>query len=78
VFLFDLLYRLALDRRTQEPRPVLFFLLYYGIGAFVAFIVATMILLCLEVYDLPFARNLIYRQLGEGVLQTIEAVLFRS
>lgn len=76
MLLFDFLYRVALDRRTHEPRPVLFVLLYYGIGAFVAFIVATMILLCLEVYDLPFARNFIYRQLGENVLQALEALLF--
>lgn len=76
MLLFNFLYRVALDRRTQEPRPVLFFLLYYGIGAFVAFIVATMILLCLEVYDLPFARNFIYRQLGENVLLALESLLF--
>lgn len=76
MLLFDFLYRVALDRRTHEPRPVLFVLLYYGIGAFVAFIVATMILLCLEVYDLPFARNFIYRQLGENVLLALEALLF--
>jgi hypothetical protein len=76
VLLFDFLYRLALDRRTHEPRPVLFVILYYGIGAFVAFIVATMILLCLEVYDLPFARNFIYRQLGENVLLALESLLF--
>lgn len=77
MFLFNLLYRIALDRRTQEPRAVLFYLLYYGIGTFVAFIVATMILLCLEAYELPFARDLIYRQLGESVLQALEALLFR-
>jgi hypothetical protein len=77
VLLFNFLYRIALDRRTQEPRPILFFLLYYGIGTFVAFIVATMILLCLEVYGVSFARNLIYRQLGEGILLAIEAVLHR-
>jgi hypothetical protein len=76
VLLFNFLYRVALDRRTHEPRPVLFVLLYYGIGAFVAFIVATMILLCLEVYDLPFARNFIYRQLGENVLLALESLLF--
>jgi hypothetical protein len=76
VLLFNFLYRIALDRRTHEPRPVLFVILYYGIGAFVAFIVATMILLCLEVYDLPFARNFIYRQLGENVLLALESLLF--
>lgn len=76
MLLFNFLYRFAMDRRTHEPRPILFVLLYYGIGAFVAFIVATMILLCLEVYDLPFARNFIYRQLGENVLQALESLLF--
>lgn len=76
MLLFNLLYRFALDRRTQEPRRILFYLLYYGIGTFVAFIVATMILLCLEVYDFPFARNFIYGQLGEGVLLALEALLF--
>lgn len=76
MLLFNFLYRIALDRRTHEPRPVLFVILYYGIGAFVAFIVATMILLCLEVYDLPFARNFIYRQLGENVLLALESLLF--
>lgn len=76
MLLFNFLYRVALDKRTREPRPVLFFLIYYGVGAFVAFIVATMILLCLEVYDLPFARNFIYRQLGENVLLALEALLF--
>ncbi len=76
MLLFNFLYRIALDRRTHEPRPVLFVILYYGIGAFVAFLVATMILLCLEVYDLPFARNFIYRQLGENVLLALESLLF--
>lgn len=76
MLLFNLLYRIAFDRRSQEPRPVLFFLLYYGIGAFVAFIVATMILLCLEVYGLPFARDLIYGRLGENVLTALESLLF--
>jgi hypothetical protein len=76
VFLFDFLYRIALDKRSLEPRSVLFYLLYYGIGTFVAFIVATMILLCLEVYDLPFARNFIYSRLGENVLMALESLLF--
>jgi len=75
-FLFNFLYAMAIDRRTQEPRRVVFFLLYYVIGFFVAFIVLTMVLLCLEVYDFPFARDFIYRQLGEHVLLGIESVLF--
>lgn len=75
-FLFNFLYAMAIDRRTQEPRRVVFFLLYYVIGFFVAFIVLTMVLLCLEVYDFPFARDFIYRELGEHVLLGIESVLF--
>jgi hypothetical protein len=75
-FLLNFLYKVAIDKRTQEPRRVLFFLLYYVIGFFVTFIVFTMVLLCLEVYDFPFARNFIYRQLGEPVLLALEALLF--
>ena len=75
-FLLNFLYKLAIDKRTQEPRRLLFILLYYGIGSFVTFIVFTMVLLCLEVYDFPFARNLIYHQLGEPVLLALESVLF--
>jgi hypothetical protein len=75
-FLFNFLYAIAIDKATQEPRRVVFFLLYYVIGFFVVFIVLTMVLLCLEVYDFPFARDLIYRELGERVLLGIEAVLF--
>jgi len=75
-FLFNFLYAMAIDRQTQEPRRAVFFLLYYVIGFFVAFIVLTMVLLCLEVYDFPFARNLIYRELGEHVLFGLESVLF--
>jgi hypothetical protein len=75
-FLLNFLYAVAIDRQTQEPRRVVFFLLYYVIGFFVAFIVLTMVLLCLEVYDFPFARNFIYRELGEHVLLGLESVLF--
>jgi hypothetical protein len=75
-FLFRFIYAVAIDKRTLEPRRVLFFLLYYVIGFFVAFIVLTMVLLCLEAYDYSFARNFIYRQLGEPLLYAIEAVLF--
>jgi hypothetical protein len=75
-FLLNFLYAVAIDRHTQEPKRVVFFLLYYVIGFFVAFIVLTMVLLCLEVYDFPFARNFIYRELGEHVLLGLESVLF--
>lgn len=74
--LLNFIYALAIDKRSQEPRRVLFFLLYYVIGFFVAFIVFTMVLLCLEVYDFPYARNFIYRQLGEHILIGLEAILF--
>jgi hypothetical protein len=75
-FLLNFLYAVTIDKRSMEPRRAVFFLLYYVIGFFVAFIVLTMVLLCLEVYDFPFARNLIYRQLGEPVLLALEALLF--
>lgn len=75
-FLLNFLYAVTIDKRSMEPRRVVFFLLYYVIGFFVVFIVLTMVLLCLEVYDFPFARNLIYRQLGEPVLLALEALLF--
>jgi len=35
-FLLNFLYAVAIDRQTQEPRRVVFFLLYYVIGFFVA------------------------------------------
>jgi len=75
-FLLNFLYAVAIDKRTQEPRRLLFFLLYYVIGFFVTFIVFTMVLLCLEVYDFPFARDFIYGQLGEPLLLALEALLF--
>lgn len=74
--LLNFLIAITLNKKTQEPRKVLFFILYYVIGFFVAFIVFTMVLLCLEVYDFPYARNFIYRQLGEPVLLALEALLF--
>jgi hypothetical protein len=76
LFLFKYLYAAAIDARTLEPRRILFYLLYYGIGFFVTFIVFTMILLCLEVYDFPFARDLIYRKIGENLLLALESLLF--
>jgi len=76
IFILRHLYAAVIDRRTLEPRRGLFFLFYYVIGFFVAFIVATMILLCLEVYEYPFARDFIYRQSGEKLLSAAEALLF--
>lgn len=75
-YILNFLYAVAIDKTTQEPRRAVFFLLYYVIGFFVAFIVLTMILLCLEVYDFPFARDLIYRELGERLMLGLESVLF--
>jgi len=74
--LIHFLYALTINKRTQEPKRFLNFILYYVIGFFVAFIVFTMVLLCLEVYNFPFVRQFIYRQLGEPVLFAIEAILF--
>ncbi len=74
--LLNFLIAITIDKKTLEPRKVLFFILYYVIGFFVAFIVFTMVLLCLEVYNFPFARNFIYRQLGEPVLLALETLLF--
>ena len=70
------LYLFTVDKRTLEPRAALRFLLYYVIGFFVAFIVFTMVLLCLEVYGFSAARAFIYRQVGENVLLALEALLF--
>ncbi len=72
----NFIYSFAIDRRSREPRRVLFFILYYVIGFFVAFIVFTMVLLCFEIYQFPFARNFIYRQLGEHALLMLETLLF--
>ena len=51
-------------------------MLYYGGGTFVALFVASMVLLCLEAYNLPFARDFLYARLGNRVLGVIEATLF--
>ncbi len=72
----NFIYSFAIDRSSREPKRILFFLLYYVIGFFVAFIVFTMVLLCLEIYQFPFARNFIYRQLGEHALLMLETLLF--
>ena len=66
----------AVNPRTLEPRRGIFALLYYGTGAFAAFIVATMVLLCLEAYNLSFAREFLYRQLGSTLLTSLESLLF--
>ncbi len=72
----NLLYFLAIDEETKEPRRGFFFVLYYVIGFFVTFLVMTMVLLCLEVYDFPWVREVLYHQLGENVLLTLESLLF--
>lgn len=74
--LLNFIYLMAIDKRSREPRRILFFVLYYVIGFFVAFIVFTMVLLCLEIYQFPFARNFIYRQMGEHALLVLETLLF--
>ena len=74
--LISLLYRLAVNPRTLEPRLGIFALLYYGIGIFAAFVAASMLLLCLEAYNLTFARDFLYRQLGSPLLASLESLLF--
>ncbi len=71
-----LFYRLCIDPRTLEPRAVVFFLLYYVISFFVAFIVLTTVLLCFEVYEFPYLREMIYARIGENVLLALESLLF--
>jgi hypothetical protein len=74
--LISALFRLLVNPRSREPRRGLFALLYYGGGAVVAFFVGCMVLLCLEAYDLPFARNILYSRLGEPLLAAVESALF--
>ncbi len=70
------LYRLLIHSQTREPRRGVFALLYYGIGCFIAGFVANMILLCLEAYNLPFARDFLYARLGDPLLSALESALF--
>jgi hypothetical protein len=70
------LYRLLIHPRSREPRRGVFFVLYYGIGTCVALFVASMVLLCLEAYNLPFARDFLYARLGGSVLAALESMLF--
>ena len=72
----SLLYRLTIDKRSLEPRRVTFWLLYYGIGGFALFMVITMVLIGLEAYDLNFAREPLYRLLGQPVFSLLESLLF--
>ena len=74
--LISLLHRTVLNPRTLEPRRGVFGLLYYGIGAFTFFIVAAMVLICLEAYNLSFARDFLYHRLGEPVLSVLESLFF--
>ena len=75
-FLFKFLYAFGIDKRTLEPRRVLFFLFYYGVGAFVTFVVVATVLLTLDTYGFHFARNFIYHRLGDRVLFAMEGLLF--
>jgi hypothetical protein len=74
--LISLLYGLLVNPRTREPRRGVFGLLYYVGGGVVALFVASMVLLCLEAYNLPFARNFLYARLGDPLLGVIESALF--
>ena len=70
------LYALLINPRSREPRRGVFVLLYYGIGAFTAGFVVNMVLLCLEAYNLPYARDFLYARLGTPLLAALEAALF--
>ncbi len=70
------LYRLCIDPRTLEPRAVVFFFLYYIISFFVVFIVLITVLLCFEIYEFPYLRQMIYARIGENVLLALERLLF--
>jgi hypothetical protein len=74
--LISLLYALLVNPRSRRPRWGVFGFLYYAIGGFVAFIVVSMILLCLEAYNLPFARDFLYARMGAPVLTALESLLF--
>ena len=74
--LISLLHRAAVNPRTLEPRRGIFALLYYGIGGCAAFIVAAMVMFCLEAYNLNFARDFLVRQLGPSLLASLESFLF--
>jgi hypothetical protein len=70
------LYRGLINPRTLEPRRGVFGALYYGIGGFAAFIVIAMFLICLEAYNLNFARDFLYHRLGEPLLASLESRVF--
>ncbi|MCD6023170.1 MAG: hypothetical protein K0Q91_86 [Fibrobacteria bacterium] len=74
--LISFLYGLLVHPRSRQPRRGVFALLYYAIGGFVAFIVVSMVLLCLEAYNLPFARDFLYARMGAPVLTALESLLF--
>lgn len=74
--LISRLYGLLINPQTREPRRGVFAFLYYGIGGFIAGFVANMVLLCLEAYNLPFARDFLYARLGDPLLAALESALF--
>lgn len=74
--LISRLYKLLINPRSREPRTGVFAFLYYGIGGFVAFFVTSMVLLCLEAYNLPYARDFLYAWLGSPLLAALESALF--
>lgn len=74
--LISFLYGLLVHPRSRTPRQGVFALLYYAIGGFVAFIVVSMVLLCLETYNFPFARDFLYARMGAPVLAVLESLLF--
>jgi hypothetical protein len=74
--LLRFLHRLLIDNRTLEPRRGFFFFFYYVTGLWVVFIVLSMVMLALDLYNFPFFRDFVYGQVGEGILTSIEKILF--
>jgi len=69
-------YGIIVDRRTLEPRRGFFFIFYYLSGLWVVFIVASMVMVGLDLYNFPVIPDLLYRYLGENVLSGLEKMLF--
>ncbi len=69
-------YALLVDRKTLEPRKGFFFVFYYLTGLWVIFIVASIVMVGLDIYNFPIVRDLLYRHLGESVLSALETMLF--
>lgn len=69
-------HHLFIDRKTLEPRRGFFFVFYYLTGTWVVFIVASMVMVGLDLYNFPLLRDFFSRHIGEGFLATLETMLF--